>query len=143
MPASTIVSNASSTPALTKATISNPLSKNSWSVIGASVTFVFSNAVSPVALRHVNKCLSSLAQSSIIVDKNTPLIISSWCFLNKGLQIFFSTGSFRCYHYYSNVFSYLGSFFHNIKSVRVGECCTFFHQRHNRFDNGSMLFVRS
>ena len=80
MPASTIVSNANSTPALTKATINNPLSKNSCSAIFTSAAGVFSKAVSPVAARQVNKFLSSFAQSSIIVLENSPLMISSWCF---------------------------------------------------------------
>ena len=67
MPEATIVSNASSTPARTKATISTPWSKYSCSSIESEVATVFSNAVSPVAARHDNKLMSSLAQSSIIV----------------------------------------------------------------------------
>ena len=44
------------------------------------VGVVFSKAVSPVAALQVNKFLSPLAQSSIIVLEKCPHIISSWCF---------------------------------------------------------------
>ena len=81
MPASVIVSNASSTPALTIATIRMPWSKYSCSVISSSPAGVFSNGVSAVSARQPSSCSSSLPQSAIMVLLNVPSMMSSWCFL--------------------------------------------------------------
>ena len=77
MPAAVMVSNASSTPALTIATIKIPLSKNSCSEISTSPAGVFSKLVSAVSARHLSKFTSSLFQSSIIVREKVPSMMSS------------------------------------------------------------------
>ena len=81
MPTSTMHSNASSTPALTMATISTAWSKYSCSLIFIAPAGVCSKAVSLVAARQPSRFTSPASQSFIMVVLKAPVMMSSWCFL--------------------------------------------------------------